>query len=243
MNILGVSFGDHDSTSCLVQNGDVACAISEDRLTRQKHDSNFPSYSIDYCLKSSNLKLKDIDFVVYHEDPYNKFSRVLSSSLSGFPFTHKEFAESTKSWMSKKLWVLDELNKKLDIPSEKIIYLGHHFSHALQAFVGSGYDESAILIVDAVGDWSSSSLFKGKWVDGKPVIEQIIEIAFPHSLGLVYSAVTAFLGFNPNDSECSTMALASFGKPKYVKEFREIIKSNPESIYEIDQSYFNFFKF
>lgn len=243
MNILGISYGYHDSTTCLVIDGRVVTAVAEEKLTRQKHDSNFPKYSIDYCLKANNLKISDIDHIVYHEDPYQKFSRILTSSISGFPFTFKEFAESTKAWMSKKLWVLDDLAKNINFPEENIIYLSHHYSHALQSFMGSGFEESAILIVDAVGDWSSSSLYQGRWVDGKPEIKKVLEISFPHSLGLVYSAVTAYLGFNPNDSECSTMALASFGEPKYLEEFRQIIYASENSIYKVDQSYFNFISF
>src|SRR5262249_26054390 len=122
-------------------------------------------------------------------------------------------------------------------------YLSHHFSHAVQAFMGSGFEESAILIVDAVGDWACTALFKGRWENGHPRVERIFEMPFPNSLGLVYSAFTAFLGFSPNDSECSTMALAAFGRPVYVDALRKIVDEIDDGTYVVDQSYFNFANF
>ena len=118
--------------------------------------------------------------------------------------------------------------------------MGHHFSHGLQAFMGSGFDDAGILVVDAVGDWSSTALYRGTWTDGVPRVERVLEIAFPHSLGLVYSAVTAYLGFRPNDSEATTMALAAFGEPIFADAFREIVGGTEDGAYEVDQTYFNF---
>ena len=195
-------------------------------------------------LEKTGLNLSDIDHIVYHEDPFNKFSRVLSSSLSEYPHGSKEFAHSMKSWIGKKLWTLSNLESRLDSKkSPPIYYLGHHFSHALQAFLGSGFESSAILIVDAVGDWSCSALFQGSWRDGKPEVQRIAEVAFPHSLGLAYSAITAYLGFAPNENECNTMALGAFGTPRYFDDINQIMRAESDGLYSIDTKYFNFTRY
>lgn len=243
MKVLGVSYGYHDSTASLVIDGQVVAASAEERFTRQKHDSNFPAYAIDYCLSMAGLSTAEVDQVVFHEDPHAKFARVLTTSLAPFPTSRSEFVNSMKAWMGRKLWSLNTLSSRLDVPAEKISYLSHHFSHGVQAFMGSGFDEAAILVVDAVGDWASTALFKGRWEDGVPLVERVVEIAFPNSLGLVYSAFTAWLGFSPNDSECSTMALAAFGRPIYADKLREMIAALDDRTYQVDQSYFHFANF
>ena len=240
---LGISFGYHDASACLVDRGQVIAAIAEERLTRQKHDPHFPHFAIQWCLDQANLKPNDVGQVVYHEDPFHKFSRVLTSSMAAFPHTRREFTNSMKSWVGKKLWSLNSIAYRLGLEPDKISYLSHHFSHGVQAFLGSGYRDASILVVDAVGDWASTALFKASWEDGPPKLERISEVAFPHSLGLVYSAFTAYLGFNPNDSECSTMALAAFGKPRYADDVREIISDVDEGLFSVDQRYFRFMSF
>src|SRR5262249_51692125 len=155
----------------------------------------------------------------------------------------REFVASMKAWLGRKLWAVNTISSRLDLSPDKITYLGHHFSHAVQAFMGSGFDESSILIVDAVGDWACSALYRGAWTDGRPHVERLLEIAFPNSLGLVYSAVTAYLGFSPNDSECTTMALSAFGKPRFADRMRAIVAGKEDGLYEVDQGYFNFTRF
>lgn len=243
MKVLGVSYGYHDSSASLVVDGQVVAASAEERFTRQKHDSNFPQYAIEHILGQANLTTDDIDQVVFHEDPHAKFARVLTTALAPYPRSRLEFVNSTKAWLGKKLWSLSSMSSRLKLPPDQISYLSHHFSHAVQAFMGSGFAESAILIVDAVGDWACTALFKGRWEDGHPRIERIFEVGFPNSLGLVYSAFTAFLGFSPNDSECSTMALAAFGRPVYVEPLRKIVAALDDGTYDVDQSYFNFTNF
>ncbi len=243
MIVLGLSFGYHDSTVALVEDGVVKRVISEERLTLQKHDFNFPKFAIEKCLEVEGLSFKDIDLFVYHEDPHNKFSRVLCSSLYHFPFSQKEFVNSVKAWMGKKLWAIGKISNYFNCAHEKVSYLNHHYSHALQAFMGSGQESAAILIVDAVGDWSSTAFYKGKWIDGVPFVEKIKEVAYPDSLGLVYSAVTGYLGFTPNDSECSTMALAAFGTPRFLKKVDSVITSDNDSTYSVVQKYFHFMDF
>jgi carbamoyltransferase len=243
MKTLGVSFGYHDSSASLVVDGKVVCASAEERFTRQKHDSHFPKFAIDYCLKSTGLKLGDIDQIVFHEDPYAKFSRILTSAVAGFPHTQREFVNATRSWLGRQLWALQTISMRLRVPIGKIRYLSHHFSHATHAFLGSGFEKAGILVVDAVGDWSCTALYFGSWEKGKPVIRRILEIPFPNSLGLVYSAVTAHLGFSPNDSECTTMALAAFGNPRFADELRKIVPDNDDGSYSVDASYFHFIDF
>lgn len=244
MNVLGVSFGYHDSSACLVRDGQIVGAAAEERFSRQKHDSGYPRLAIDWCLAQGNIGVADLDHVVYHEDPHAKFSRVLAASLAPFPGSRKEFVNSMKAWIGRKLWSLQTLSSRLDVPPEKVSYLSHHFSHAVQAFMGSGFEEAAILVVDAVGDWASSALYRGAWEQGKPRVERVLEVAFPNSLGLAYSAITGYLGFNPNDSEASTMALAAFGDPgTYGDAMRGIIAERDDGTYEVDQSWFNLTRF
>ncbi len=241
--VLGVSYGYHDSSACLVVDGKVVAASAEERFTRQKHDANFPTYAIEYVLDVAKVRPDELDQVVFHEDPHVKFARVLTTVLAPFPSSRLEFVNSLKAWLGRKLWSLNQISSRLDVGPEKIGYLSHHFSHAVQAFMGSGFDEAAILIVDAVGDWACSAMYSGAWRDGKPVVERVVEVAFPNSLGLVYSAFTAFLGFTPNDSECSTMALGGFGRPIYADRVREIVRALDDDSYEVDQRYFNFANF
>jgi len=243
MKVLGISYGYHDSSACLVVDGRIVAGAAEERFTRQKHDPNFPTYAIEHCLEKARLTPRDLDEVVFHEDPHAKFSRVLCAAVAPFPGSRKEFVNSVKAWLGRKLWSLNTISKRLNVAPDRISYLSHHFSHAVTGFIGSGFDEAAILIVDAVGDWACSALYKGAWVDGKPKIDRLLEIAYPNSLGLVYSAVTAYLGFNPNDSECSTMALAGFGRPIFADKIREIITKLDDDSYEVDQSYFSFQSF
>jgi carbamoyltransferase len=243
MKVLGISYGYHDASACLVIDGKVVGASAEERFTRQKHDANFPTHAVEWLLRTTGTRTSDLDQVVFHEDPHAKFARVLCTVLAPFPGSRQEFVNSMKSWLGRKLWSLNQISSRLDLPPEKISYLSHHFSHAVTAFMGSGFEESSILIVDAVGDWACSALYQGRWEGGKPKIDRLVEIAFPNSLGLVYSAFTAFLGFVPNDAECSTMALAGFGKPIYADQVRAIVRKVEGDFYDVDQSYFNFTSF
>ncbi len=243
MKVLGVSYGYHDASASLVLDGKLVAAAAEERFTRQKHDANFPAYAIEHCLGTAGLTARDLDRIVFHEDPHAKFSRVLTAALAPYPSSRREFVNSTKAWLGRKLWSLGTLAARLDVAPDKVRYLSHHFSHAVQAFMGSGREEAAILIVDAVGDWACSALFSGRWENGRPKVERILEVSYPNSLGLVYSAITAYLGFSPNDSECSTMALAAFGRPVFAEKLRAIVKPADDTSYQVDQSYFHFADF
>ncbi len=240
MRVLGISAFYHDASAALIADGKLIAAAAEERYTRQKHDPNFPKFAIEQCLGSSGLVPQDLDAIVFYEEPHTKFTRVLASVLSGYPRTAGTFVRSMKDWMRSKLWLKNELSSRLGVRPDRIEFCPHHLSHAYQAFVGSSYAEAAILTVDAVGEWASTGLFHaraGETTDIKP----LETIPYPHSLGLLYSVFTAFLGFRPNDGESSVMALASFGQPRYLEEVGRVLKVQGDGSYEIDQSYLDHF--
>lgn len=239
MNILGISSNYHDSSAALVVNGEVVASSAEERFTLQKHDPSFPAKSISYCLDKAKLKKEDIDLVVYHEDPHVKLSRTLSSAFKNFPHSLLTFIKSANEAATSTFWLKYEIAKFMNIDLKKIIFIPHHLSHCAHAFLTSGLDEAAIVTIDAVGEWTASCIFHGVKTDSGFSLVPIEVFPFPNSLGLVYSAFTAFLGFKVNDGECSTMALAAFGNPKYTEEIRKIIQIKNEDI-EIDLSFFDF---
>jgi len=241
MNILGISSNYHDSSAALLMNGKLIASSAEERFTLQKHDSSFPLHAIEFCLRKGKIQKSDIDFVVYHEEPLNKLSRTISSALANFPFSFKTFLKSTKQAISNGIWIRQEVSTYLEIAPEKVVFIPHHMSHAAYSFLSSGFDESIVVTIDAIGEWTASGIFHAKKSNGKISIEPLHIIPFPHSLGLFYSAITAYLGFKANDSECSTMALAAFGSPAYLKEFREVLFSSKEdNLYSLDLSFFDF---
>jgi len=240
MNVLGVSAFYHDASAALVSEGSLVSAAAEERYTRQKHDPNFPKFAIAHCLQRAGLTAQDLDAVVFYEEPHTKFTRVLASVLSGYPRTRQPFVRSMKDWMRSKLWLRNELSRRLGIHPERIEFCPHHLSHAYQAFAGSPFDEAAVLTVDAVGEWASTGLFHA--TRGQtPQIRPLETIPYPHSLGLLYAVFTAFLGFRPNDGESNVMALASFGQPRYLDEVGKVLKIQTDGTYEIDQSYLDHF--
>ncbi len=243
MTILGLSFGYHDSTVSIIKDSQILYAGAEQQYSRQKHDSSFPHSAISHALAETGLQIKDIDRIVYHENPYMKFSRVLTSAFSGFPHSRKEFVNAMKVWLGKRLWVFNDISQNTGVAPSKIAYLNHHTSHAAQAFVTSGFDSAGCLIIDAVGDWSCTSLYKCFWESGKPRIEKIEDVQFPNSLGLLYSSFTAYLGFQPNNDECSVMALAGFGNPVYLPEIEAISCGESLETIDLDTDFLNFTSF
>lgn len=238
MKILGVSSNYHDASSCLTIDGQVIACSTEERFSLIKHDPSFPSLSSQFCLKQANIKASDLDFIAYHEDPAVKFSRTLTSSFLRFPFSRGTFVKSMQEAISSGLKIRSDLSHTFDIDPDRILYVPHHLSHAAQSYYGSGFDDAAILTIDAAGEWTCSGIFHGR---GNQIVP-LDAVFFPHSLGLIYSAFTAFLGFKANDGECSTMALAAFGEPKYADKVRKIIRVKDNGLYEIDLSYFDFGK-
>ncbi|MCO5143682.1 MAG: hypothetical protein M9962_11385 [Oligoflexia bacterium] len=239
MKVLGLSFDYHDSSAALVVDGSVVAASLEERFSRLKHDANFPKQSIEFCLAKAKIDKDAIDVVAFYENPSKKFGRVLAAALASWPNSAKEFESSMSQWLGKKLWTKTRIASRLGIDPKKVITLDHHTVHAAQAFLSSGFQESAFLVVDAVGEWATTSIGRAYWKDNKPEFQFIRQSEYPNSLGLFYSAFTIFLGFEAMNSECSTMALAAFGKPQYVQKIKKVLLADGND-YKLNQNYLNF---
>ena len=236
MNILGISCYFHDASAALLRGGELVAAAEEERFTRKKHDYEFPRNAIDFCLSVGGLKAAELDFVVFFEKPFIKFERLLLSSMQTFPRSHKVFREAMITWLGDKLWIKTLIQKRLGVPATKILFSEHHLSHAASAFFCSGFDEAAIMTVDGVGEWTTASVGIGKGTE----IKLLKEIRFPHSLGLLYSAFTAFLGFEVNEGEYKVMGMAPFGTPKYMDKVYKLIRIAKDASFELDMDYFSF---
>ncbi|MCD6423204.1 MAG: hypothetical protein J7L42_03710, partial [Elusimicrobia bacterium] len=197
MNILGVSCWYHDGAAALIQDGKIVACAEEERFTRIKHDFNFPENAINFCLEEANITLKDIDWVVFYDKPFHKFERIISSILKEVPFSCGVFREAIPLWLKEKLHFRKKVKKTFGINEDKILFCWHHLSHAASSFFLSPFEEAAILTIDGVGEWTTATLGYGK--GNKITISE--ELHFPHSLGLLYSAFTAFLGFKVNEGE------------------------------------------
>jgi carbamoyltransferase len=236
MRILGISCYFHDAAAALFEDGILIAAAEEERFTRKKHDYEFPQNAIDFCLQMGKIQTGDLDYVVFFEKPFIKFERLLLSSMQSFPHSHKVFREAMVTWFGDKLWIKTLLQNRLQVPAKKIFFSEHHLSHAASAFFCSPFDEAAILCVDGVGEWTTASFGVGKGTD----IKLLKEIRFPHSIGLLYSAFTAFLGFEVNEGEYKVMGMAPFGSPKYVDKVQKLIRFGDDGSFELDMDYFSF---
>jgi carbamoyltransferase len=236
MHILGISCYFHDASAALLQDGELIAAAEEERFTRKKHDYNFPQNAIDFCLGAGGLKRDDLDYVVFFEKPFIKFERLLLSSMQTFPRSHKVFREAMITWLGDKLWIKTLIQKRLGIAPAKILFSEHHLSHAASAFFCSGFDEAAIMTVDGVGEWTTASFGVGKGTE----IKLQKEIRFPHSVGLLYSAFTAYLGFEVNEGEYKVMGMAPFGTAKYMDKVYKLVRTAQDGSFELDMDYFSF---
>lgn len=236
MNILGISCYFHDAAAALLQDGMLVAAAEEERFTRKKHDYEFPQRAIDFCLGAGGVNARDLDYVVFFEKPFLKFERLMITTLQTFPRSHKVFREAMISWLGEKLWIKQLIEKRLGVPEAKILFSDHHASHAASAFYCSPFAEAAILTVDGVGEWTTATLSVGRGTE----IRRLKEIPFPHSIGLLYSAFTAFLGFEVNEGEYKVMGMAPFGKPRYVDKVHKLIRIDNDGSFELDMDYFCF---
>ncbi|HEX9442664.1 MAG TPA: carbamoyltransferase N-terminal domain-containing protein, partial [Candidatus Binatia bacterium] len=236
MNILGISCYFHDAAAALLQGGVLIAAAEEERFTRKKHDYEFPERAIDFCLKTGGIRAADLDYVVFFEKPLLKFERLILSSMQTFPRSHRVFRDAMITWLGDKLWIKHLIQKKLGAPPSKILFSEHHLSHAASSFFCSPFEEAAILTVDGVGEWTTASFGVGKGTD----IKLLKEIRFPHSVGLLYSAFTAFLGFEVNEGEYKVMGMAPFGAPRYVDKVHKLIRLGGDGGFELDMDYFSF---
>ena len=236
MNILGISAFYHDSAACLVQNGEIIAAAQEERFTRKKHDASFPKNAVDFCLEKGGIQVCDLDYVGFYDKPFIKFERLLETYLGIAPKGLKQYLSAIPVWLKDKLWTRTNIRKNLGYEGP-VIFSEHHESHAASAFFPSPFQEAAILTMDGVGEWATSSLALGK--DNK--IELLQELHFPHSLGLLYSAFTYYLGFKVNSGEYKVMGLAPYGKPIYSKLIREnLIDLKEDGSFRMNMEYFDF---
>ena len=243
MKIIGISCFYHDSAAAIIVNGEIISAVQEERFTRIKHDASFPVNSIKFCLESAKLKISDIDAFVFYEKPFIKFERLLETYLQKVPFGFESFKLSIPLWIKEKLFqrqlILNNLNliEKNSSIKNKIFFTDHHHSHASSAFYPSPFNEAIVLTMDGVGEWTTTSVYLGK----KNSLELKKEIKFPHSLGLLYSAFTYFLGFKVNDGEYKVMGLAPYGEPKYTNIIKKnLIDIKEDGSFKLNQKYFNY---
>jgi carbamoyltransferase len=236
MHILGISCYFHDAAAALLRDGQLIAAAEEERFTRKKHDYEFPQHAIDFCLGIGGIQAADLDYVVFFEKPFIKFERLILSSMQTFPRSHGVFREAMITWLSDKLWIKHLIQKKLGVPPSRILFSEHHLSHAASSFFCSPFDEAAILTVDGVGEWTTASVGVGKGTN----IRLLKEIRFPHSLGLLYSAFTAFLGFEVNEGEYKVMGMAPFGTPRYTDKVHKLLRIGKDGSFELDLDYFCF---
>jgi len=233
MNILGISAFYHDSAAALFQDGRLVAAAQEERFTRKKHDSGFPAQAIAACLKQGGIGVDGLDYVGFYDKPLLKFERILIQYLATFPRSYRSFMKAVPLWLLEKLWVPNIIRRELgrDVP---VLFAEHHQSHAASAFLVSPYPEAAILTVDGVGEWATASFGVGR--GGK--VQIFHEIRFPHSLGLLYSAFTSYLGFKVNSAEYKVMGLAPYGEPRYYDRVRRLIDIREDGSFRMDMRYF-----
>jgi carbamoyltransferase len=233
MTVLGISCFYHDAAAALIQDGRMVAAAEEERFTRRKHDPGFPLHAIQYCLKEAGISAQELDYVGFYEKPMRKFERAMHTFKETFPFSYEAFEERVPRLLHEEMRVEDILRAHFETEAE-FLYLEHHLSHAASAFLVSPFEDAAILTADGVGEWATTCLGHGKGTD----IELFQEIHYPHSLGLLYSALTAFLGFKVNTDEYKVMGLASYGKPTMVEEIRRLLTVHENGSYALNLDYF-----
>ena len=236
MYILGISSYYHDSAACLLKDGEIIAAAQEERFTRKKHDQNFPSNAIKYCLNEAVISASDLEIVAFYDKPFLKFERILETYLSFAPKGLSSFLKAIPLWIKKKLWIKELIKDELDY-SGTILFPEHHASHAASAFYASPFQEAAFLTMDGVGEWATTSYGIG---NGNK-LEMLADIKFPHSLGLLYSAITYYTGFRVNSGEYKVMGLAPYGEPKYKDLiYNHLIDVKEDGSFIMDMSYFNY---
>ncbi len=236
MHILGVSCYYHDAAAALLQDGQLIAAAEEERFSRVKHDSSFPRNAIRFCLDAGKIRGGDLDYVVFFEKPFRKLDRILATVLQTYPRSWKVFRESMIGWVLDKLWVASTLQSELGIDRNRVLFSEHHLSHAASAFLCSPFAEAAILTVDGAGEWVTTACGVGH--DNQ--IHLTKQMEFPHSLGLLYSAFTAFLGFQVNDGEYKVMGMAPYGHPRYAEKVWKLVHQNDDGSFALDMDYFCF---
>ena len=241
-SILGISAFYHDSAAALLKDGKIIAAAQEERFTRKKHDASYPYNAVEFVLKYSNLKLSEVDNIVFFEKPFLKFERLLETYVAFAPRGFISFMRAMPIWLREKLFQKNYLFNKLKLHDPKlksdnnIYFSDHHLSHAASAFFPSPFDEAVVLTADGVGEWATTTVAVGK--NNQLDIKK--EIHFPHSLGLLYSAFTYFIGFKVNSGEYKLMGLAPYGNPIYCDKIEKLIDIKNDGTFRLNQSYFNY---
>ena len=244
MYILGISCFYHDSAAALIKDGELVAASEEERFSRIKHDNGFPHHAIQFCLDYAGIQSGDLDYVVFYEKPLLKFDRILRSGLAAWPKSWLPFREALITWMNDKLWIKALLQEALpDAPNDRFLFVEHHLSHAASAFFASPFEDAAVVTLDGVGEWTTTAIGKAQadWTgQGENRIDLLEEIRFPHSLGLLYSTFTAFLGFRVNNGEYKVMGMAPYGQPRYLDQVAKIVETYPDGSFWLDMDYFQY---
>jgi carbamoyltransferase len=243
MYILGISCYYHDAAAALLHDGVLVAAVEEERLSRKKHDAGFPERAIDFCLRFAGIKGDDLDYVVFYEKPLIKLDRILTTAVATFPRSLRAFREAMASTFNQKLWIKAQLMRKLGVTGKKVLFVDHHLSHAASSFLCSPFHKAAILTVDGVGEWTTATMGEAQadW-DGKGsnAIRLNHEIRFPHSLGLLYSAFTSFLGFEVNEGEYKVMGMAPYGRPRYLDKVYKVVSVAEDGSFHLNMDYFQY---
>ena len=238
MHILGISALYHDSAACLVRDGEIVAAAQEERFSRKKHDAAMPERAIEYCLREANISADDLDFIGFYEKPFRKFDRLMETYLAIAPSGFQSFRAAVPSWLGEKLWLPPQITRAVRrTTSGRYAFVAHHESHAASAFFPSPFDEAAIVTLDGVGEWSTTTIGRGN--GNRVSVEH--EIRFPHSIGLLYSAFTSYCGFGINEGEYKLMGLAPYGEPRFYGEIMgKLFVLKDDGSFWMDMSYFNY---
>ncbi len=236
--ILGVSALYHDAAAVLLRDGEVVAAAQEERFTRIKQDPSLPVRATAWCLAQGGITAAELDWLVFYEKPLRKFERVLATAVATFPRSWRAFPRHMTSWLGDKLWLRNNLVRTFGVSPERLLFSEHHLSHAASAFLCSPFRSAAILTVDGVGEVASTALWHG--VEDPPFIEPLAEVRFPHSLGLLYSAITAYLGFAVNEGEYKVMGMAAFGEPRFRDQLACLVQLDDAGGFSLDLSFFRF---
>jgi len=236
MIILGISCFYHDSAAAIIKDGQIIAAAQEERFTRIKHDNNFPYKAIEFCLNSLRISINEVDYIAFYEKPIIKFDRILTQHIQHFPKSIKVFFKTIPSWINDKLQIKNILKDKCHYHG-KIVFIPHHLSHASASYLTSPFSKAAILTLDGVGEWATTTYGVANGIDIK--IEE--QINFPHSLGLFYSTLTTYLGFSANNDEYKVMGLSGYGNPKtYYSKIKQLINTNGDGSFQLKTKYFSF---
>ena len=236
MYILGISAFYHDSAACLLRDGEILAAVQEERFTRKKHDHNFPSNAARYCLEYAGISVKDVDFVVFYDKPLLTFERLLETYIDYAPKGLTSFLKAMPVWLKEKLWTRENIARALDYEGP-VLFTEHHESHAASAFFPSPFERAAVITMDGVGEWATTSYGYGQGNE----LHLLKELRFPHSIGLLYSAFTYYLGFKVNSGEYKVMGLAPYGEPRYTKQILdELVELHEDGSLRLNMKYFNF---